>query len=150
MESGIRASMAKVISFESLVSTKMGTEVILRDGSTGTIQELFGTDQGDVDNYVAEVLAFYNAAGANQLDIVIKEFHIAAWGNGLEAYNMYRRTGFPSKIQPGLEPSTGTASDPFPLSFFYPSTSESRNINVDQKDGLGTRVFWNTGGPSLR
>ena len=144
LESGIRASMDKVISFESLVSAKMSEERILRDGSSGTVRVLFGTDQGDIDNYVAEILALYDAAAddSERLDIVIKEYHIAAWGNGLEAYNMYRRTGFPSNIQPGLEPAAGSSSDPFPLSFLYPIDHTSRNSNVDPKDDLNVPVFW--------
>ena len=127
----------------------MDAEQELKDGSSGTTRDLFGTNQADIDNYVNEVLAMYDAAGANQLAIVIKEYYIAAWGNGLETYNMYRRTGFPDKIMPGMEPTTGTSVDPFPLSFFYPSNHVSRNSNVEQKADLTTRVFWNTGGPPL-
>ena len=141
LESGIRASMAKVIGFESLVSAKMGTTVTLKDGSSGTIRDLFGTDQAAIDFYVAEVLGLYDAAGANQLDVVIKEFHIAAWGNGFEAYNMYRRTGYPANVQPGLEPSAGSVTDPFPRSFLYPVDHVTRNANAIQKT-LDVPVFW--------
>ena len=143
LEDGIRGSMDKVLSFESLVSAKMGNTVELRDGSIGTIKDLFGMDDGDIDLYVSEVLALYDAAADNsaRLDVVIKEFHIAAWGNGLEAYNMYRRTGFPSNLQPALEPAPGTSSDPFPRSFFYPTNHVDRNSNVEQKT-LSDPVFW--------
>jgi len=119
----------------------MGTPDTLRDGTIGTIRDLFGTDQAAIDFYVAEVLGLYDAAGANQLDVVIKEFHIAAWGNGLEAYNMYRRTGYPSNVQPGLEPSAGSATDPFPRSFLYPVDHVTRNANAVQKT-LDVPVFW--------
>jgi len=149
LESGIRASMAKVIGFESLVKTKMETTVTLRDGQKGVISDLFSTTQTDIDTYVTEVLALYDAS-ANKLDVVMKEYYIAAWGNGLEAYNMYRRTGLPANIQPGLEPSTGSATDPFILSFFLPGTHVSRNSSVDQKADLTSRIFWNSGGPALR
>ena len=54
---------------------------------------------------------------------------------------MYRRTGFPSNIQPALEPAAGSSSDPFPRSFFYPINHVSRNSNVDQKT-LADPVFW--------
>ena len=143
LEDGIRGSMDKVLSFESLVSAKMSTPVELRDGSTGTIKELFGMDDDAIDLYVSEVLALYDAAADDnaRLDVVIKEFHIAAWGNGLEAYNMVRRTGFPSNLQPALEPAAGTSSDPFPRSFFYPTNHVDRNSNVEQKT-LSDPVFW--------
>ena len=141
LESGIRASMAKVVSFEGLVSAKMSEQRTLKDGSSGTIRDLFGTDQAAIDFYVSQVLGLYDAAGANQLDVVIKEFHIAAWGNGFEAYNMYRRTGYPANLQPGLEPSTGTVTDPFPRSFLYPVDHITRNANAVQKT-LDVPVFW--------
>lgn len=152
LESGIRASMDKVVGFESLVSEKMETTVTLRDGSEGVIRDLFGTTQADIDSYVAAVLAMYDAAVGNpaQLDIVMKEYYIAAWGNGLEAYNMYRRTGLPLNIQPGLEPAAGSVTDPFPSTFFLPDTHVDRNSNVDQHADLTLRVFWNSAGPSLR
>jgi hypothetical protein len=147
LEGGIRKSIAKVVSFESLVPTTMSRNVKLRDGSEGTVKDLYGTSQEDIDKYVADILAIYDAAAGNtnaQLNIIIKEFYIAAWGNGFEAYNMYRRTGFPSNIQPGLEPEVG----PFPRSFFLPSDHVSRNATATQKL-LTDRVFWDDGSTKL-
>jgi len=141
LESGVRASLDKVESFENLVPAKMGTELTLRDGSTGTVKEIYGMDQASKDSYVATVLAIYDAPGANQLDVVIKEHLIAAFGNGLEAYNMYRRTGLPANMAPSLEPS-----GPFPLSFFYPANTVDRNANISQKGSLTEPVFWQDAG----
>ena len=138
LDQGIANSLDKVESFESLVATKMSTTVTLRDGSSGTIKGLYGMSASDKTNYLAEIDAMWNAAGANQLDIVIKEFYIAAWGNGLEAYNMYRRTGYPAGIMPALEVDPGA----FPLSFFYPAISVDRNASINQKADLTTPVFW--------
>ncbi len=142
LESGIRKSMNKVIGFESLVETQMSTEVTLRDGSSGTIRDLYGSSTADVNNYIDEVLAIYDAAGsdAERLDVVIKEFYIAAWGNGIEAYNMYRRTGMPANMQPALEEPPGQ----FPYTFFLPDQHVTRNQNVSQKV-LSDRVFWDSG-----
>lgn len=138
LESGIRASLDKVESFEDLISAKMGTTVELRDGSSGTIKGLFGMDQAAKDAYVNDVLGLYDAGTADeQLDLVVKEQMIAAWGNGLAAYNLYRRTGKPNNMQPTLEPS-----GPFPLSFFYPANSVDRNANITQKSELDVPVFW--------
>ncbi|MDW3194814.1 MAG: SusD/RagB family nutrient-binding outer membrane lipoprotein [Cytophagales bacterium] len=139
LESGIRKSLDKVEGFESLVATKMGTSVELRDGSIGTIKELFGMSDADKDDYVAEILAIYDAATTAQerIDVVVTEYYIAAWGNGLEAYNMYRRTGFPSNIQPTLEVDPGQ----FPNTFFYPVDFVTRNSNVDTKP-IAVPTFW--------
>lgn len=141
LESGIRKSLNKVEGFESLVSTKMGTSVTLRDGSTGTIKQLFGMSEDDKNDYVDEILALYDAATTDQerLDVVITEYYIAAWGNGLEAYNMYKRTGFPSNIQPSLEVDPGQ----FPNTFFYAVDFVTRNSNVDTK-AIGVPTFWQT------
>ncbi len=140
LESGIRKSMAKVEGFESLVAAKMATEVTLRTGESGTVKELYGIDSDAIDDYVAEILALYDAAtGDERLNVVMTEYYIAAWGNGLEAYNIWRRTGMPNTMQPGLEPAPGQ----FPNSFFYAVDMVTRNSNVDQK-GLGDMVHWAT------
>jgi len=141
LESGMRESLDKVESFEDLVSAKMSTSVTLKSGASGTIKDLFGMSDSDKDSYVNKVLAKYDAATATgKLDIVMKEMYIAAWGNGLEAYNLYRRTGMPSNMEPALEPP-----GPFPLSFFYPSNSVTRNSSITQKDEMNVSVFWQDG-----
>jgi hypothetical protein len=137
LSAGISASLDKVEGFESLVAAKMGTNITLRDGSTGTVKELFGMDAASKTAYITEVETIYDAA-SNKMDVVIKEYLIAAFGNGLEAYNMYRRTGMPLNMAPTLESAPGK----FPLSFLYPSNSTSRNSNISQKADLGTSVFW--------
>ncbi len=151
LESGIRKSMDKVEGFESLVAAKMGTELEEIDRTTGdtitvTVKEKFGMSSESVDDYVDEILALYDAAGSDQerLDVVITEYYIAAWGNGLEAYNMYRRTGFPANMQPSLEADPGQ----FPNTFFYAVDFVTRNSNVDLK-ALNVRTFWNLNGPQV-
>jgi hypothetical protein len=57
-------------------------------------------------NFVATVSGSGGAAaGTNKLELIIKEYFLAAWGNGIEPYNAYRRTGYPSNFQPTLEHS---------------------------------------------
>ena len=141
MESAIRSSIAKAVSFESLVPSTMGREVTLRTGESGTIKQLFGTNQDDIDNYVSQVLALYDAADNDgKLDLIVKEQMIASWGNGLEAYNLYRRTGKPNNMQPALEASFGE----FPRTFLLPAIHVTRNASVSQKS-FTDRVFWDTG-----
>ncbi len=146
LESGIRKSIDKVISFKSLVPTKMSEPRELRSGEEGTVEELFVATQEDIDAYVDLVLANYDAAGSNdeRLNIVINEYYIAAWGNGLEAYNMWRRTGLPANMAPALDATPG----PFPRSLFYPNVHIDRNANATQKE-LTDRVFWDDGSTDL-
>lgn len=145
LESGIRASMAKVRSFESLVSGTFASQQTDRQGNVATVRELYAMTDEDVDNYVAFVLGEYDAASdSEKLDVVITEYYLAAWGNGYEAYNMWRRTGFPGNMQPGLEVEAG----PFARSFLYPDQHVERNANVEQK-AITDRVFWDDGSVDL-
>ena len=73
--------------------------------------------------------------------MVVREYYIAAWGNGLEAYNMYRRTGKPDNMMPTLEPDGGN----FPRSYPYPDVYVNRNANAVQKADLTARTFWDDG-----
>jgi hypothetical protein len=79
-----------------------------------------------------------------KLDIVMREFYIACFGNGIEAYNMYRRTGYPSGMQYKLLGTTD-ASDPFVRSGYYPSVAVNRNQNLKQKATVDQKVFWDPG-----
>ncbi|AXG67899.1 starch-binding associating with outer membrane [Kordia sp. SMS9] len=93
----------------------------------------------DIDDYVNGVMASYMAATSDddRMDIIGKEYWIAMYGNGVEGYNLYRRTGAPGNLQPTL---LGTGS--FPRSFLYPNVTVDRNINISQKPGLTVQVFW--------
>ncbi|NNF35164.1 MAG: SusD/RagB family nutrient-binding outer membrane lipoprotein, partial [Saprospiraceae bacterium] len=69
------------------------------------------------------------------------EAYIARWGNAVETYNAYRRTGKPNNMQPGLDPDL---IGPFPRSLLRPSVHVNRNANVNQKS-LQDLVFWDSG-----
>lgn len=82
-------------------------------------------------------LTYDNANAARKLELVIKEYYIASWGNGIEPYNNYRRTGYPSNFQPTLEPEAGA----FYNAAFYAGNCENNNPNVPTN--VRTRkVFW--------
>ena len=146
LETGLRESFSKVIGFETKDPTTFSTVVTIRGGITGTVKEIYGADATAVDNYVNFVLAQYDAAASDdaRLEVVMKEYFISLWGNGIEAYNMYRRTGKPSNMQPALENSQG----PFMRSFFYPADHETRNPNVTQKQ-ITDPVFWDNGSANV-
>ena len=96
-------------------------------------------DAADVNAYVTGVMTSYmNAANDDErMEIIGKEYWLAMYGNGVEGYNLYRRTGAPGNLQPTL---LGTGS--FPRSFLYPSNTVDRNLNITQKPGLTEQVFW--------
>lgn len=87
----------------------------------------------------------FAAAGA-KLDIVGKEYYKALWGNGMEAYNLYRRTSAPRNMQPALQTGPG----PFFRSMVYPAVYANLNSSTTQKDVTVTnKVFWDNNPETL-
>jgi len=91
--------------------------------------------------YINYVKAQYAAAASDdaKLNIIEKEFYIAAWGTGIEPYNAYRRTAKPDNFQ-----LAANVADPgaFIRSFFYPAVYVNLNKNVTQKTVTDVKVFW--------
>jgi hypothetical protein len=126
LESGVRKSIATVVAFPATVGI--------------TVPAARVPTQANIDAYVAKVLQLYDAAANNaaRLNVIMKEYYIALWGNGIESHNNYRRTGMPWNMQPNLNPSPG----PFLRSMFYPGSFANRNSNVTQKTTTNVKVFW--------
>lgn len=104
--------------------------------------------------YTANVATYKTAAQAayaaqtsadGRMNFIAREYWIASFGNGVEAYNLYRRTGLPSGMQPALEDDPGD----FPRSYWYPQTYVTLNSNASQKADLKPRVFWDTNATDL-
>lgn len=96
----------------------------------------------DITDYVTEVMDRFNNAEDNdaKLNILAKEYFKALWGNGVEAFNTYRRTGKPDDLQPLVrEPANN-----FLRSFFYPDSYVNQNTNAEQKEDVTHQVFWDT------
>ena len=90
--------------------------------------------------YITDVLANYDAADdAGKLSVVIEQFYIASFGNSIEAYNNYRRTGYPQ-----LSSAVITNTN-FPRSYFLPTSELNSNDNPDlEQKELTDQVFWDT------
>jgi len=95
----------------------------------------------DVSNYISSIETAFDAADTDgKWDILGEQFFVTAFGNGVESYNFYRRTGYPTTLQPNLEPNPGT----FVRSMFYPSNAVNTNSNISQKTDQTQPVFWDT------
>lgn len=91
--------------------------------------------------YIAYVVSEYDAAPAGRrMSLIGREYWLSLYGNGNESYNLYRRTGQPDGMQPGLLPNFGD----FPRSFFYPNNYIVSNNKAVQKASQTARVFWDT------
>ncbi|HCC31649.1 MAG TPA: SusD/RagB family nutrient-binding outer membrane lipoprotein [Marinilabiliales bacterium] len=111
----------------------------------------FGSAQADplyiptnamITAYLDEVSTLYDNATNEQerLEVITKEYYIALFGNGVEAYNLVRRTTFPSNLQPALLEAAGN----FCRSFIYPAICVNLNSSIHQKTTFATQVFWDT------
>ncbi len=124
LENGMRKSIETVMTFRE-----------------DLVDESFAPTEGEVDTYVAEVLANYAGADADgKMNIIAQEYWLALFGNGVEAYNTYRRTGKPDNLQQLVR----QPSDNFLRSFFYPDVYVNQNLNANQKPDVFQKVFWDT------
>ena len=124
LEEGMRASISKVQAFGAAKSNVAENVVSL---ITPT------------NSYVAAVMAKYDAADeAGKLEIIIDQAYVANFGNGIESYNNYRRTGYPV-LQDVVD---NNAVGPFPLRLAYVVDEIGANANVPQTDNTNLPVFW--------
>jgi hypothetical protein len=96
-----------------------------------------GVATAQIDAYIA---ANGTLAGSESDKVrqIIEEKFVANFGVAVEAWNDWRRTGFPVISVPGnaLFPNT-------PRSFFYPQSEIDLNANAPaQKANMDERVFW--------
>lgn len=126
---GVTASFNKVAGFAASIGYKIPT--------SDTTMLITATNTAKYDTAISKEYANASTTAA-KLNIIETEYYLAAWGNGLETYNNYRRTGCPNNFQPTLEPSPGL----FIRSFFYPSVYANYNKNAVQKTTTNVKVFW--------
>lgn len=128
LESGIRGSFDKVLNF-----------------IPSEVDVAFAPTASDIEDYVTYVLDIYNAASTDEekLDIIMNEYFIALWGNGIEAWNNYRRTSLPSNLSDHV-----ATSGAFPRTLLYPAAVVNANSNISQKP-VTEKVFWDTNPDNL-
>ena len=127
---GVNASISKVMAFPSTIGVNPDPAFV----PTAT----------QVTNYTTLVGNNYDSTTSNdsKLNVIMSEYYLALWGNGIESYNNFRRTGKPAAAQiavaianPGI----------FMRSFFYPSVFVNRNSNAPAQKDPGNavqKVFW--------
>lgn len=124
MLEGLTKSIAKVQSFAG------------KDRNADLSYEPTPTDVTDFIDFIGST--FDNADVPGKWDILGEQFFVTVFGNGIESYNFYRRTGYPRTLQPNLDPNPGT----FIRSMFYPANAVNTNSNITQKVDQAQPVFW--------
>ncbi|WP_461055158.1 SusD/RagB family nutrient-binding outer membrane lipoprotein [Spirosoma arcticum] len=126
LQEGITASLGSI----STIATSGGNSAPVLPAATITA-------------FVANRTAQYDAAdAAGKLSAVMTQKYVAGYGNGIESYTDYRRTGLP------VLPAPIAPLNTFPLRLSYSVTELSTNVNVSGKaDQLQTAqqttpVFW--------
>ncbi|MHA7865274.1 SusD/RagB family nutrient-binding outer membrane lipoprotein [Flagellimonas marinaquae] len=124
--SGLEKSIAKVQSFGSLDANA--------DLSVAPTE-------AEVTAYIDGIIADFNAAtGDDKENIFAEQYFTTLFGGATEAYNYYRKTGYPTTVLPNWELDPG----PFPRSFLYPQNEVVTNPSLTQKQTLTQQVFWDT------
>ncbi|MDT7830440.1 SusD/RagB family nutrient-binding outer membrane lipoprotein [Pricia sp. S334] len=91
-----------------------------------------GISESQIDQYVAERLDVFNAAdGAGKLEVVMMEKYKHLFGNGMEQYNDWRRTGFPNDLTLVVQTSLVLNRFPYPSSATPPTLPNNNEL-----------VFW--------
>lgn len=150
----ITNAMVKLMRAEAALTLTTGDDarVYLGDAVTANLNSIstyavanggIAIPAGSITGFVNRLLARYDAAdAAGKLNIVMTQKYLASYGNGMESYNDYRRTGLPVLRTPLSPLST------FPLRLYYSQTELSSNtsfgsnasqIQIAQQT---TPVFW--------
>ncbi len=144
-----RAKLEKAI-YASFAQVDMVVDMV---GSAQDVPVLSGSGADTV--YVTQVLAEYDAGDAEKkMEIVMTQKWISAWGNPVDQYTDYRRTGYPVMFDANsnggiqYEGPDGTAPVPtqetraYPISFPYDKDEVILNDNCTQKIVSQSPVFW--------
>lgn len=122
-ENGITHSINKVKSFGTLSGVNLG-------GMQPTTS--------DINTFISDQVSEFNSADSSgKMELLMTQYWIALRGNGIEAYNNYRRTG-----QPYLQSPLSSGTN-FPRINLYPSVHTNNNTNASQHP-ITDQVFWDT------
>jgi hypothetical protein len=142
LENGITNSMEFVMDFSAEAVTAAG----------GDADSLATEAENNMADYITDVLdRWTNAANDRERETILaNEYHLALFGNGVEAYNLYRRVA-PERNDPWwrMQPNLITENPgQFYNTVIYPAAFVQRNSNANTK-GAEVRPFWMTADPSF-
>jgi hypothetical protein len=155
-ENGIAASFASYIGDIGdegliLVDTPDGiggvplTEPIALDLNSALDVYMNGITTDSGQDYPAGYWAQFPTAGTVQQKVrhIITQKWFAMTGNqGFEAWNEWRRTGYPEFFTVSVESAIGKTKSILPRRFFYPDVEIQRNLSFPGQKAITDRVYW--------
>lgn len=150
---GMEKSIAKVNDFLGTSDPAYDGNLLLDDTEfnaiTGEITN--GSYSGDLVPTSSQITNFINSqvelitnTSDDSWNTLAEQVFVNTYGNGIDAYNFYRRTGYPTSLQKNIEQASGN----FVRSFFYAASEANSNSNITQKPNVDEQVFWDTNPPS--
>lgn len=126
---------------ESAVTLKTAgdADALYKEGIRASMQET-GLVDAEIDMYFAANPKVVTLSGSDEHKVnqIIRQKWMAWVGNGYEAYNDYRRTGFP-RLQPALNV---TVTPNIPQRLLYPPSEAAGNGENLPKTLITDRVWW--------
>lgn len=153
------AMLASFEKVDKVVSESGSTQTVEIDdeGNLGPIPTLSGRE--DVDEFISNIQSeFDNADDEGKLEIIMTQKWVATFGDPLDQYNDYRRTGYPTFPDPNgnekeyqldngdgfpLNDDLTNLTGDFQLTIHWPQREVNLNANApSQKDPTTYKVFW--------
>ena len=145
----ITNAMVKFIRAEAALTLNTGDNAkqLFLDAVTANLNSISsfaaangGVAMTNIAGFVNRLGLQYDAAASDnaKLSLVMTQKWIAQFGNGIESYNDYRRTGYPV-LDPLLSPL-----NVFPLRFYYTTTELATNTTLSGAKGTALQVAQQT------
>jgi hypothetical protein len=131
-------------------------QVVKNNNSKQVIPELVGSTKATI--FMDQIMIEYNKLSTDKLEIIMTQKWVATYGDPLDQYNDYRRTGFPILANPNsttkeyqldnadgfpLIDSQTVLNSPYQLSFYWPQNELNVNKNAPiQKNPATYKIFW--------
>lgn len=132
-------------------------QVVDANGTSQTVPDLVGNTATTA--FIADVITEFNAAAAEKkLEIIMTQKWVATFGDPLDQYNDFRRTGYPILADPTstspeyqldngdgfpIIDSQTVLNNQFQLSLYWPLHELNANQNApEQKNPATYKIFW--------
>jgi len=153
----LSGSAGEMLEDAMIASFKKVDEVVAGTGTTQDVPTLSGSDEEGF--YIAGVMAAFEAASPEkQLEIIMTQKWVSTFGDSMDQYTDYRRTGYPVLADPAgsspeyqlnnndgfpLDDGVTVQNNAFQLSIFWPQNELNLNQNAPaQKSPATYKIFW--------